>query len=337
MHERVRHIAGLPLIALVVLAVAVAGCLTDADHSNPLDPNSAGFEAEGVVEGRTTRYYPPHPPVEHAMVRLSPGPYVVESGADGSFSFEGVPVGTYTIAAEKDGYASAVDSVTVRLGSATDDVRLRLNGMPSVVRFDLRTVHVSRWWPQEDLFILEIVADVEDPDGVGDVSAVWLEIPSYDFARPLRESGTVGRFSLSMSADSLPTPSLHALQGANLIVHVQDAVGVVAESDPKTIVRVIDYIPLAVEPQGLMTVDDGRPNLVWEDAALPFDFTYRIDIVRDEANVQAVVETITDVPSELSSYTLETTLSSGTYFWTVSVVDTFGNRSRSKEAGFVVP
>lgn len=324
-------------VMLPALAVVFAGCLPDANHSNPLDPRSDEYEEAGAVEGMATRFYPPYTPVEGAEVRLTPGPHIVESRADGSFAFEEIPIGTYSITAVKEGFASFPDTVTVSLGNATSEVRLRLNGLPVVRTFDLRTIHVSRWWPQEDLYMLEIVADLEDPDGVGDVAAAWVEIPSYDLSRPLAPTGVVGRYRLALSADSLPAPSLHAMQGTEMVLHVEDAAGFVVESAPKTIVRVIDEVPLAEEPQGLSTVEDGRPNLIWEDAGLPFSFTYRVDIVRDEANVQTVVATITDISSDITSHQIETPLASGTYFWTISVVDTFGNRSRSKEAGFVVP
>lgn len=335
-HMRARAALLRRLVLLAVIAAVFGGCLTDAKHTNPLDPNSDD-EPAGAIEGRTTRFYPPHAPLAAAEVRLTPGPYLVESRGDGSFVFDGIPVGTYTITAVKEGFASYTDTVSVRLGRSTSDVSLPLNGVPVIKSFQLRTVHISRWWPQEDLYILEIVADLEDPDGVGDVSAAWINIPSYDFTRPLRETSIVGRLALSLPADSLPTPTLHSLQGSDMVLHVTDAVGFVTHSEPKTIVRVIDKTPLAEEPQGLENVSDGRPNLLWEDAVLPYGFSYRVDIVRDQANVQTLVETITDIPSGTTSYQIETPLAPGTYFWTVSVVDTFGNRSRSKEAGFVVP
>lgn len=331
-----RVVALLPRAAALLLVLSV-GCLPDAEHSNPLDPNSDEYEDAGTVEGRTTRYYAPFSPIEDAEVRLMPGPYVVRSQADGSFAFEGIPAGTYGITAVKQGFASVPDTVTVGAATVTSDVRVRMNGMPVARRFDLQTIHISRWWPQEDLYQLEILADVEDPDGVGDVSAVWVEIPAFGFSRALAETGVVGRYRLFLAADSLPGPSLHSLQGTDMILHVEDAAGFVFESQPETIVRVIDATPLAESPQGLTSVDNGRPNLTWESAALPFDFSYRIDVVRDEANVQAVVSTVNDIPSDVTSYQIETPLASGTYFWTVSVVDTFGNRSRSKEAGFIVP
>ena len=321
----------------VLLLLMATGCLSDAKHSNPLDPDTPGYREVGSIEGRATRFYPPHPPIEDAEIRLSPGPYVARSGADGTFVFDGIPAGSYQITAKKDGFRSFTDTVTVSLGSRTTDVRIPLNGMPVVAASSIRTIHVSRWWPQEDLYVLEISADVLDPDGVGDITSAWVEIPSFDFVLPLAETGVVGRYGRTVPADSLPVPSLHVLEGVDLMLHAQDAVGFVNEPAPETIVRVIDYVPVAVDPQGLATVEDGRPHLAWEDAALPYGYTYRIDIVRDEANVQAVIETITDIPSDVTSYVVEGPLMQGTYFWTVSVVDSFGNRSRSKEAGFVVP
>ncbi len=332
MASRRRHIA----LAFVWL-VGTTGCLPDAEHTNPLDPLSEDFENTGAIEGRTTRFYPPFSPLANAEVRLTPGPFITTSDADGRFVITNVPVGTYGVQALRDGFSSFMDTVSVSLGQTTSDVSLRLDGLPVVRSFVLRTIHVSRWWPQEDLYTLEIAANLEDPDGVGDVAEVWFEIASFDFARELAQTGVVGRYQLTMQADSLPVPTLHSLQGTEFLLYVEDAAGFVTQSSPRSIVRVIDETPIAEEPQGLTSVEDGRPLLVWEDAALPYASTYRIDVVLDQANVQNVVLTVTDIESEVTRYQVETPLASGTYFWTVSVVDEFGNRSRSKEAGFVVP
>ncbi|MEX0747251.1 MAG: carboxypeptidase-like regulatory domain-containing protein [Rhodothermales bacterium] len=312
------------------------GCLSDAERSNPLDPLSEDFENVGIFEGLTTRFYPPHSPVRNVEVMLLPGPYITDSDADGRFVFRNIPAGEYRVSARKDGFVSAPDSIVLVAGGGNPDMEIRLDGLPTVTSFELRTVHIDRWWPGE-LFQLEIVAMVEDPDGLSDISLVEFAIPAFGFRDELSATGIAGRYQETIVADSLPGGNLHALLGKEIVLHVHDAAGFETASDPKFLVRVIDATPVAVEPQAQEFIDDGRPLLVWDDAALPFEYTYRIDIVLDQANVQNVVLTIADIPPDRTSHQLETPLASGTYFWTISVVDAFGNRSRSKEAGFIVP
>jgi len=59
-----------------------------------------------------------------------------------------------------------------------------------------------------------------------------------------------------------------------------------------------------------------------------------VDVVREETNIQVSVESHENIPSLQTSIRVANPLTPGDYFWTVSVVDAFGNRSRSKEAGF---
>lgn len=322
---------------LVGCLVIASGCLSDAEHSNPLDPRSDDFENTGAVAGSTTRFYPPFTPMEDVEVRLTPGPFVARSGPDGRFTLLDVPVGEYAVHAERAGFLSRSDTLTVSLGTTTGDVSLRLDGLPVVRSFDLRTVHISRWWPQDELYMLEIAANVEDPDGVRDLTNVRFEIPAFEFEHELEATGIAGRYQSTLLESSLPAPTLHALQGTEFVLTAQDAAEFQTVAPPRSIIRVIDETPVAREPQNLTSVEGGRPLLVWEDVVLPYAFTYRIDIVRDEANVQALVLTAADIQAPETSYQVEAALPSGTYFWTVTVVDDFGNRSRSKEAGFVVP
>lgn len=325
------------ITAILLVSVGLTACLGEADHSNPLDPRADEFEEVGRIEGTTTRYYPPFAVVESAEVRLRPGPFLASSDAEGRFVFDGVPVGDYVLEAFKNGFASFERSVSVELGKTTDDLRVRMDGVPSLRVVSFRSIHISRWFPPDDLYLLEAVVLAEDADGLSDLDRIWFEIPTRNFAFALSETAVAGRYEAAVTADSLPGGSLFALQGAEMRVFADDDAGFQAESGPHFLVRVIEYTPVALQPRGQENVGSATPTLVWEDAALPYDYTYRLDVVRDQANVQTVVKTIENIPQDDSSYTLETPLAPGTYFWTVAVVDEHGNRSRSKEAGFIVP
>lgn len=323
-------------IMMVAWAIVLSGCLGEAEHSNPLDPHSPSFDSVGTISGVTTRFYPPYPALPEAAVTLSPGTYTVRSDEEGRFSFRNVPAGEYELSAEKPGFSSLTESVEVELGTSIDSVRVRLDGLPILQTVELTSIHVSRWFPTEDLYLVEAVVGLEDPDGQGDLDQVWLDIPAYGFSAPLEETSVMGRFAVSLSAEELPGESVFALQGDEFVVAASDEAGFVSRSDPQHILRVIDYTPVAIEPQGQAVVATPTPSLTWQDAALPYSYTYRIDVFRDQANVQTVAASVAEIPPDSLSHTLEMPLSSGTYFWTVSVVDEFGNRSRSKEAGFII-
>lgn len=325
------------IITGLLVTIVLSACLGEAEHSNPLDPRSDEFEEVGEIVGTTTRFYPPFAAVENAEVRLTPGPVLTMSDADGRFVFDDVPVGEYVLEAAKNGFVSSEQTVSVELGATTGEVRIRLDGLPILRRVIFRSVHISRWFPPDDLFLLEAIVFAEDADGLSDLDRIWFEMPVPGFERDLFETGIAGRYEASIPADSLPGGNLFALQGVEMHAFARDDAGFQSDTGPHFLVRVIEYTPVAEDPQGQENVGTTTPTLVWEDAALPYDYSYRIDIVHDQANVQTLVRTLEDIPKDRTSYTVETSLAPGTYFWTVSVVDAHGNRSRSKEAGFVVP
>ncbi len=328
----------LALAGTVVAGLAFAtGCLDDAGHGNPLDPLSEGFEEVGTLTGQVTTFYAPFRSLDGVEVHLTPGPFVAITDAEGRFTFRRIPVGTYVVRTEKEGFATATDTVAVPLGPPVETT-LRLDGLPTVVALSTATVHVSRWWPPPlDLFRLEVSAQVDDPDGVADVEEVFLEIPELGFSTTVQSSGEPGRFALTIPEENFPTGALQALMGRPFRLRLRDRAGFERMGDPWTLVRVIEETPVAVDPQGLAVLGTPTPVLTWERVRLPFPFTLEVEIVRQEANVQVRDRLMSGLPPESTSVQVDAPLAPGTYLWAVTIVDEFGNRSRSKEVGFTIP
>ncbi len=314
----------------------LGGCLGDLERNNPLDPLAPNFENIGGVAGRVTGFYPPFEGLFDVEVRLMPGPFVTQTDAQGLFALPDVPSGRYQVAVEKEGYVSVTDSLEVTPGR-TAEKTLRLDGLPVVAGVTLTTGHLSRWWPlPQDLFSLEVAVWVDDPDGLGDVDSVWLEIPEMDFSRTLPATSEPGRFTLTLSENQLPTGRVHALLGRAFVLNLHDRAGYIQRAPASSLVRVIDQTPVARDPEGLVALSNPAPELHWEAMPLPFPFTYRVEIVRVEANLQTLAQAFTDLDPALTTFSVPVNLAPGSYFWTVSVVDEFGNWSRSKEAGFLI-
>jgi len=321
-----------------------AGCLGDLPRDNPLDPRSDRYEPQGRLEGVVTRLYPPYPPLAGVAVRLLPaadslqGGRLAYTGSNGRFAFDELPSGDYRLVAQATGFRALQDTLAVSIAAGqTQSVTVRMNALPRFTDYTAVTVHISRWWPATDLYRLEVEATVTDPDDVRDVVRVWLKIPALGFADTLEAAQPAGRFFKALLQQELPGGSLHNLLGYALYLGARDRTGDTVYTPAFQLARVIEAVPVALDPRGLAAVDTTRPVLRWEPMNLPFAFTYRIDLVRREADLDIPILTLEGLASTRDSIRVPQPLTSGVYYWMVSVVDIFGNRSRSKEAGFQVP
>lgn len=325
---------------LAVLCVALAGCLGEAPHENPLDPLSDQYRDEGTVEGRVTGIYPPfegRPGVRLRLVPLAGGAEMATTtGAGGTFRLARVPSGAYALHAEGEGLRARTDTVAVEVGG-TAEVDLPVDALPVVMAQALRTVHIERWFPDVPLFRLEVEAEVTDPDRATDVDAVALVVPDLGFRAPLVET-TPGRYVATLDANSLPDGQVQSLLGRQHRIEVTDVAGNVGLGPLLALVRVIEQTPLTARPQGLEVLTQNPPVLEWRPASLPFGFTYRVEVfLVDGAGIPNLVEGADGLGPAVTTYAVSQTLPAGDYFWTVWVTDAAGNRSRSKEAGFRVP
>ncbi len=337
-------VSRVPAVALVALALlAGPGCFDDPARENPLDPLSEGFRDEGAVSGQITGLYPPFPGRADVRVRLVPvGPagrpeLATRTDASGQFALSDVPSGPYAVVAEQEGFLGATDTVTIAPGTVAETT-IQLDALPEVTEQTVRSVHISRWFPDEPVFQLEVDVAATDPDRPEDVDSAALAVPDLGVSLPLGAvGGETGQFTALFDDTELPAPGLEGLLGRTLRVEVKDAAGNVGLGPPLNLVRVIELSPQTERPQGLEVVSP-TPTLVWRPAQLPFAFTYRVDVflVVEELGLPTLIERREAIGPSITSIDVATELVPGDYFWTVWVVDAFGNRSRSREAGFRV-
>ena len=339
--NRVSLLIGMGLVLSLALGT---GCLGDAPHDNPFDPNSDRFVREGDITGRVTdRADAPLPDAEVRLISGSAGTQpelLVRTDSRGDYAFSDVMEGSgYRILVRRDGYVDGMlEALDIQAGVEKELPTLRLNALPLITDAAFRTIHISRWWPTNDLFFLEVNATVADADGLLDIEEVWFEIPAQGYRATLDPQGlSGGLFDKQIRADSLPIPNLQSLLGQTLRLSVRDREGSVVTSDAGQLVRVVENTPNTVDPFGDELLDTNRPTLTWEPFPPLFDFTYRIDVFRIETNPPVLVRQINDIPMDQTALRLGSTLPTGSYFWTVTVIDDFGNQSRSKQAGFLIP
>lgn len=314
----------------------VGGCFEGAPHSNPLDPRSEEFENAGAITGTVTTFYTPFDGLSSVEVRLSPGGLVTNTDTNGRFDFVGIEPGSYTLSAGLPGFAPASQEIEVVLNEL-EEVTFRLDGLPVIIDAQLQTFHLSRWWPPPaDQFWLDIRVSVSDPDGVTDVESVFLEIPVVNLVDTLQAARDAGQFTVRLREDDIGV-SVEAIAGHDVNITVRDRVGEESVQSGLRISRIIEETPVASTPTGLTEAATNPPVFTWQDEQVNYPFTFQVNIARVDDSIPTLVQTITEIPSDSLSVRASSPLATGQYSWTVSIVDEFGNQSRSREAGFFIP
>ncbi|HEX8299875.1 MAG TPA: carboxypeptidase-like regulatory domain-containing protein [Rubricoccaceae bacterium] len=328
-------------VGAVAGVLALSGCLGDAPHDNPLDPDSAAYVDAGSLGGRVTNLYPPFTGRSGARVHVRPdgpdGPErLVRTAPDGTFRVDGLPSGDYIVIADGDGLLPDTASVSVAVGALSEAV-FELDALPVVSVPVVRTVHIENWPPLAAVFQVEVEVTATDPDRASDVEGAALVADGLALRIPLAETAP-GTFTATLDAAGLPGGRVQSLLGQPLAVEVTDLSGGTGRSTPVSLVRVIEQTPLTFRPQISDPTPSNPPTLEWRPSDLPFAFTYRVEVfVTDGAGVLNRIVTASGLPSTQTTLTLPAVLPPGSYSWTVWTVDAAGNRSRSRPAGFVLP
>jgi hypothetical protein len=308
---------------------------SDAERHNPLDPKSPFYLDNGDISIQIMSYYSPALPIAGVSVQLDPGSHIGSSDAAGLALFNDVESGTYKVTAVKEGFAAVADSIIVRPGEFVEK-QLQMDGLPVVQQFSISSSRIRRWFPQSDLLFLEVNASVSDPDGLNDISVVTFEIPELAFSDTMLITATPGQFVKIIPENLLPNRNLQTVIGRNSHIKASDRVGFSSMSQPTVLARVIETVPQTTSPQGLEIVDSGTAELIWKPVQLPFQFSFRAEVMRIDFGISTPVWKQENVPFNQISVTIDTELPDGSYTWTVAVVDEFDNSSRSKEASFQI-
>ncbi|MDZ7407783.1 MAG: carboxypeptidase-like regulatory domain-containing protein [candidate division KSB1 bacterium] len=317
-------------------------CTTPAEHSNPLDPESPAYQEKGTITGRVTSFYQPYSPLPGAEVRLLPGGESRRTSTFGEFTFSGLSPGRYMLLVTAEGFAD--DSAGVEVAARqTREVAFHLDAVPQVTGAKVTAAHVKTRasLSDTDFVFLTVTAEVSDGDGPNDLQRVQVEIPAAAFDDSLRRSSTPARWERTFSPEELRESGGRAINPYNLVgesfhISARDAPGAQARSAPFQLVRVIAEEPLPQQPANGQVLTSHSPQLQWFMPPLSFEHTFTIQVFKLIGGFPTLLLTISELPAGTMALPYPGRLTSGSYFWTVAVVDRFGNSSRSKEATFVV-
>jgi len=144
-----------------------------------------------------------------------------------------------------------------------------------------------------------------------------------------------GTWGANFSAGYFNDPQLGGVVGRPFLFIARNGDNALHEIGPAYMWRVITGTPLALSPSGGDTVS-ALPVLEWEAFAANFPFGYRADVVKITEAFETVIWSSPLLPSGVLSVQPDVSLAGGDYYWTITVLDSFENLSRSRQGAFVV-
>ena len=315
---------------IIILGLILSNCFSDAPRDNPLDPQNS--PQTHSLSGSVHTYYP-HPPrsiIVNSKIILQPGDRITYSNSDGDFFYNNLPAGAYTTFCETNNFLA--DSIQVSLPEQAT-IEFFLDGLPYFKEIKLNSHIISHWPPVEDLYYIELNVTASDTDGVEDLDLLWFEVAAIGLSDTLERTGSPGLFNLKRQQDIL---SLHQFIGQEFQLFLQDKFGAVVRSDNHYIARIIDQTAILIFPVLADTLASPI-ELSWQTVYLPFEFTLAIEITLiNTFGIPVLMDRITGIPANTSSYLYSQNLDAGLYYWTLEIIDEFGNSSRSNEGTFVI-
>ena len=325
---------------ILCMLTAIIGC-KDAPHDNPLDPNSLQYFGTAPVKGRILLLNQNSPIAAASVTSLEDGVSVL-SNSEGNFGFNSLTIGIQTLVCTKENYVPDTIQIVLQ-GKITSDITFELNGAPYILSQDIVTRKIDQYYPSTQYFV-DITASVGDPNGITDVDSVWFSVDTLLFL--MDYSVTAKQFQSTIYKYDLPTNTIQWLVNKPLRIRSKDYSNAVNLSSPFYVSRIIENTAVPVYPT-INTATQQKdttgslPLFRWSPPDVTFNFSYSLVLSRVVSDIRSVVWTYTNLNSsnvqlQYPSDDTGSPLAPGEYVWTISVVDDFGNYSRSKEAPFTV-
>jgi hypothetical protein len=322
----------------IVLGIALfLSACSDAPRDNPLDPLSPQYQGNAMVSGKVSVLIQ-NTPVAQARVTCLQNGISVVTDSNGYYQFSKLDVGSLTLVCSKEGFVPDTQKTVLQAGTP-QQIQFGLNGYPFVVSQNILTRKIDQYYPSPQYFV-DISASVSDPNGIEDVDSVWFVVDSMQF--PMGYSLSTKMWQTTIYKYALPTNTIQWLVGQPLTIVSTDRSNARGTGTPFYVTRIIEEEATPISPSSLNNDTTGStPLLTWSPPDVTFSYSYTLVISVVNSGVEGVVWTYAGLsfgkeslqfPSDNSTQPL----SPGNYVWTISVVDQFGNYSRSKESSFVV-
>ena len=170
-------------------------------------------------------------------------------------------------------------------------------------------------------------------DADNDIDSVLWSIPELDQTGFLQFDASDNLYKSVFETFLLPNEEI---VGHDFVFTVKDLFETKVVVGRESIKRVIKQEAIPIFPLGGEMVSS-MPQLRWQRFTPGFTHTYRLEVFEIIAFSDPLLTwEIEGVPPDSISFTVDSPLNAGEYFWVIWAIDEFKNRARSKPVTFVV-
>ena len=319
-------------IIIIPLSVILSFVSCNAPHDNSLDPenpDNALYSIEGTVitSGVISN------PIKNVQVYWSVDKVYVSTDDNGYFKIGCKELKEGWLYFNKAGYSS--DSVLVNWGSQKKiSLQERLNDIPIIDSIFIYSSIINKYSsPQYQLTFEITISDQDD-----NIDSVFVQCPTLQINKSIQKISSK-YFTEDFSDIDLNLTSFAEVIGKNFDVYTKTSSGKSYFVGSSTIKRIITDEIETISPKNEDTLTINFPVLNWKRFLESFTFTYNLEIYTDEPEPKLLWEK-KNVSSDEITVTVDASINvtpdNNKFFWVIWCIDEYGDRSRSKPAGFVI-
>ncbi len=314
-------------ILLPVLAFAIS---CSAPHNNPLDPENPDSDLVRL-SGNVQSVSVPRQDLADVEIFWQNDDLAVRSDVNGDFLIDFLQPKDGWIFFEKEGYHR--DSLQIAWQNRKEAVlEMFMNAEPALDALSVYSVVVNKF-PFIQEFEFSIRAVVSDPDA--DIESVSWAIPQFDVSGDLKFNVDQQLYEIDFDPADEGLGNEEVV-GYDFLLTVTDKSGRKNTAGTSQIARVIKEEVLLIEPVNSQIVNS-TPTLSWQRFDPGFPFSYEIQLLEDiPEDLPELYREYKDIDASLNNFEIAEVIEPGNYFWTVWVIDEFGNRARSRAGSFQV-
>ncbi len=313
-----------------------SGCV-DAPRDNPRDPSSPFFQNSVSISGQVILRNQ-NTGVPSATVLCVEQGVSVPTDSNGNYAFLRLPSGSLTLIASKAGFTPDTQRIQLNAGGSLS-VYFVMNAAPVVLTESIITHKYDQYYPSP-VYTVDVATSVTDPNSITEIDSVWFAVDTLLY--PMTYSIPTQKFQTTLYKYDFPTNTIDWLVGKGLTIRARDRYGAIGTGTQFYVTRIIENTAIPTYPTSLNNdTTNSTPIFKWNPPGVTFAFSYTLNCSRVDAGTQTLIWTLSNVGSTMLQQQFPgdgsgLTLTTGNYVWTITVVDNFGNTSRSKEAAFVV-
>jgi hypothetical protein len=305
-------------VFIVVSFVVIINLSCNAPRNNPFDPLNSNYEY-GIIEGTVQTNSVPRSGIQDVNVLWEPENIITKTDADGKYRFSNIHTEDGNLIFYKEGFQS--DTLIISWGTSKREfTQLYLNRIP-VLDSSLIYSTVINQSQRYEIFVKAWITDID-----GYVDSVFVYNSSLNLKQSLDNN-----YETTLTQDELNVTDIEQAVGLDLSIITKDKNGDEFTIGSGRITRVIKDEVSGLMPSNNTSITQQPINFQWDKFNGGYNFTYTLEIYSPD-----LVYKKENIPSDSTSYLMPQNLSQGTYYWVLWIIDKYQNRSRSKQAYFLI-